>query len=133
MIILKAYAVSALTLWALDGLWLGVVARGWLAQQLGPLMREKILPGPAVAFYLLYPLGIAVLAVSPALGEGGWTRALMLGALLGVCAYGTYDLTNWSTLKGWPAAMSLVDIAWGTFATAGAAAGAAFVIGNWWR
>ena len=56
--------------------------------------------------------------VLPALASGGWQRAARLGALLGLVAYGTYDLSNWATLQGWSAALALMDMAWGTFLTA---------------
>jgi uncharacterized membrane protein len=29
----------------------------------------------------------------------------------------TYDLTNMATLKVWPAAIAVIDIAWGAFVT----------------
>jgi uncharacterized membrane protein len=35
------------------------------------------------------------------------------GALLGLLAYGTYDMTNMATLKNWPITMSFVDMIWG--------------------
>ena len=41
----------------------------------------------------------------------------MLGGLLGLVAYGTYDITNLATLKGWPAIVAIVDIVWGTLLT----------------
>jgi len=47
-----------------------------------------------------------------------WQWAAKRGALLGLVAYGTYDLTNWATLRGWSVQVTLMDWAWGTFATA---------------
>ena len=48
-------------------------------------------------------------------------RALLLGAV----AYGTYDITSLATIRGWPVAVSAVDIAWGMAATTlGALSGA---------
>jgi uncharacterized membrane protein len=43
------------------------------------------------------------------------------GALLGLVAYGTYDLTNQATLKDWPWVVTLTDLAWGAFVTGAAA------------
>jgi uncharacterized membrane protein len=82
---------------------------------LGSLMLEKPLLLPATVFYGLYVFGCVVFVVLPALS---WQRAMRLGALLGLVAYGTYDLTNWATLRGWSVQVSLLDWAWGTFATA---------------
>ena len=39
------------------------------------------------------------------------------GALLGLAAYGAYDLTNQATLKNWPLSITIVDMLWGTLAT----------------
>ena len=120
---LVTYAGCLLTLAVLDAIWLGIVARGFYRDQLGELM----LPSPNLAiaalFYLLFTVAIVILAVLPALSSGSIGTALLYGAILGLAAYGTYDITNLSTLKNWPLAMSLVDMAWGTFLTALSAAG----------
>ena len=56
-----------------------------------------------------------------------WSKTIVLAALFGFVAYATYDLTNLATLKNWPVALSLLDMAWGSLlsvvaATAGKAA-----------
>ena len=128
MLILKGAMAAGIVLLILDVLWLGVVARGWIAQQLGSLMREKIELVPAVMFYLLYVAGLSFFAVVPALQGGGWTQAALLGAVLGLVAYGTYDLTNWATLKNWPVPMVFVDLAWGAVLSAVSAAGGVLIL-----
>lgn len=60
-------------------------------------------------------------AVAPALAERSWRRAAINGALLGLLAYGTYDMTNLATLKDWPLAMGIVDIGWGSLLTGSSA------------
>ncbi|RTL93038.1 DUF2177 family protein [Ancylobacter aquaticus] len=116
-----AYASTGLVFLALDALWLGFMASRVYRPLIGDLMAEQPNWPPAVLFYLLYVTGVVVFAVQPALASGRWTTALMLGAFLGLVAYGTYDLTNHATLRNWPAAMTAIDLAWGTFATAMAA------------
>ena len=128
MELLKGALAAGLILAVLDGLWLGVIAREWTAKQLGPLMREKILPVPAVLFYLLYSVGLAFFAVTPSLGDGDWLRALGVGAFFGLVAYGTYDLTNLATIKGWPKPMVVVDLIWGAVLSGVSAAGGVFVL-----
>jgi uncharacterized membrane protein len=113
-----AYIATAVVFLGLDAVWLSRIALGMYRQELGPLLREKPNLPIAGAFYLLYVAGIVILAIVPALGECGWTRALLMGAVLGLVAYGTYDITNLSTLKGWSARLALIDIAWGTGLTA---------------
>ena len=112
---LIAYVATLLAFLLLDGLWLGVLMAPTYRELLGSLMLEKPLLFPAAVFYGLYVIGCVVFVVLPALR---WQRAAKLGALLGLVAYGTYDLTNWATLRGWSAQVSLLDWAWGTVATA---------------
>ncbi|MEO7222383.1 MAG: DUF2177 family protein [Devosia sp.] len=113
-----AYVATAIVFLGLDALWLSKVAFGMYRQELGGLLLDKPNLPIAGAFYLLYVGGIVVLAIVPALAEGGWSKALLLGAVLGLVAYGTYDITNLSTLKGWSVKLAIIDIAWGTALTA---------------
>ncbi|MGQ0673584.1 MAG: DUF2177 family protein [Hyphomicrobium sp.] len=126
MRLLIAYGAAAVTFLVLDMLWLGVVANAFYKAELGPLMAEHVNIPAAVAFYALYLVGLMIFAVSPALDDGGGVaRAALLGALFGFFAYATYDLTNLATLKGFGLKLALVDMAWGTFASAVCAAVAA--------
>lgn len=99
---------------ALDLLFLGVLARPFHQQALGPLLRDPPLAAPAVAFYALYVLAIWATAVRPAASPGD---AFARGALLGAIAYGTYELTNYTMIAGWPARLVPIDWAWGIFLT----------------
>ena len=113
-----AYIATAIFFLGLDALWLSRVALGMYRRELGGLLLERPNLPVAAAFYLLYVGGIVVLAIAPALGDGGWPRVLLMGAVLGLVAYGTYDITNLSTLKGWSVKLAIIDIAWGTALTA---------------
>lgn len=117
-----AYAGAALAFVILDAIWLGTVAKSFYFTQLAGLLRDKPDLGVAAVFYVIYIAGIVYFAVTPALHGGGMTKALMNGALLGFLAYATYDATNLATLKGYPAAVAVVDVVWGTFLTGTAAA-----------
>lgn len=123
-----AYAGSFLTLLVFDGIWLGVVARTFYRDQLGDLMLPQPNLAIAAIFYLFFTAAIIVLAVLPALTAGSLVTALIYGAILGLAAYGTYDVTNLATLKSWPLTMSIVDMAWGTALTALTAAGGYFAV-----
>nr|WP_315434958.1 DUF2177 family protein [uncultured Pseudomonas sp.] len=112
---LIAYVSTLLTFLLLDGIWLGLLMAPTYRELLGSLMLDKPLLLPAAVFYCLYVIGCLVFVVLPALS---WQRAAKLGALLGLVAYGTYDLTNWATLRDWSVQVSLMDWAWGTVATA---------------
>lgn len=81
---------------------------------LGDLLAEQPKIGVAVAFYLLYVIGVIVFAVIPGLKEGSVLAALWRGALFGFLAYATYDLTNLSTIRDWSWQISAIDMVWGT-------------------
>src|SRR4051812_8152233 len=95
---LAGYGASALVFLLLDGLWLGVLARKTYEVEFGALLRQQPNMIAAVLFYALYLLGVQVFAVLPGAEHGSWQRALILGAMLGLVAYATYDLTNLATL-----------------------------------
>ncbi|MEC5218165.1 putative membrane protein [Actimicrobium sp. GrIS 1.19] len=117
-----AYAATAIAFCALDFAWLTLVAPKFYQAQIGALLLEKPNLLPALLFYALYVAGLVVFCVSPGMQAGQWTRALLLGGLLGLVAYATYDLSNLATLKGWTGTLSLVDISWGVIVSAAASA-----------
>ena len=101
-----------------DFVWLGVLARDFYASRLGVLLLAEPNWVPAGLFYGLYACGLCVFCVSPALATGSWRKGLHLGAFFGLVAYATYDLSNLATLQGWPVAITLADIAWGSLLSA---------------
>jgi len=115
-----AYGAALLTILVLDGLWLGFVARDLYRRELGALMAESARVVPAVAFYLLFPAALVYLALFNA--PAGRGEAIARGAVLGLAAYGAYDLTNLAIVRGWPVGISLIDWAWGGVIGAAAAA-----------
>ena len=104
---------------AADVVWLGAVAMPLYQAGIGHLMAAEPLWAAGLAFYLLYAAGLLVLVVRPAASSP--LTLLAKGALFGLCAYGTYDLSNLATLRGWPWTLSLIDMAWGSAISAGAA------------
>ncbi len=112
-----AYVTAALVMGGLDYLWLSNTSGPIYHRALGAVMAENPNMTAAVAFYLIYILGIMIFAVRPALASGDWRTAAVFGALFGFFAYATYDLTNLATLKVWSLKVSLIDMAWGTLLT----------------
>lgn len=127
---LYCYGVTLLTLLVIDGVWLGVVAKNLYQEALAYHMAEKINFVGAAAFYLLYPAGVTYLAGVPALESGEWRDALLRGAVLGLVAYGTYDLTNLATFKSFPLHIALIDMVWGAVLTGVAATAGVLVVKN---
>ena len=113
--ILMLYSATTAIFFAIDMLWLGVIAKTFYRNQLGTLIAPQINWVAGVSFYLIFLVGLLFFAVYPAIEGGSWKTALALGALFGFFSYATYDLTNLATLRDWPLLISLVDMAWGTF------------------
>lgn len=124
------YATTALTMLVLDGFWLTLATPRLYKPRIGELLADKPSLPPAVVFYFLYVAAIVVLAIQPALREGGWRRLLTHAVVFGLVAYATYDLTNQATLKTWSTTITLVDMAWGTLVTT-AAASTGYAVMRW--
>jgi uncharacterized membrane protein len=112
--LLSVYAVTLPIFFAIDLVWLGVVARTFYRRHLGHLLAAEVNWPVAILFYLVFIVGIVLFAVKPALETHSAMRALAYGALFGFFTYATYDLTNHATMRDWPAIVTVVDLAWGT-------------------
>lgn len=118
---LKQFLVAFITFLAIDGLWLTVVAKDFYAKHLGFIMTKTPNLTAAGIFYVIYIFTMVILVISPALQKGSLMTAILTGALFGLCAYATYDLTNLATLKDWPLIVTIVDLIWGTVLSASVA------------
>ena len=116
--LLAAYGASALAFVAADAVWLTLAGPRLYRPALGPLLAERLNGGAAIAFYAVYLFGVVALAVVPALRTGQWRTAAWSGLILGLVAYGTYDLTNQATLKLWATRVTVLDMTWGGALTA---------------
>jgi uncharacterized membrane protein len=110
---LKLYAVALPVFFAIDMVWLGLIAKNFYRDQIGLLMKSDVNWVAALAFYLLCVVGLVLFVIAPAIGKNAWTHALLFGALFGLITYATYDLSNLATLKDWPLLVTLVDLVWG--------------------
>ncbi len=110
------YFIAIACFLMLDGLWLGLIAKGFYSTHLGYLFTEKFNFLIAGLFYLIYAAGIIYFVVSPNMGTPIW-KVFLIGAFLGILAYGAYDFTNHATIKDWPWIVTIVDILWGGFVT----------------
>lgn len=124
---LKMYAIGVTCFFALDLVWLGVVAKGFYQRQLGHLLRPDVQWVPALIFYLLFVAALVVFVAAPAAERQSVTRALGYGAFFGLAAYAAFDLTCLALFKEFPLAVVVVDLAWGALLSA--AVSAAIVAG----
>jgi uncharacterized membrane protein len=99
-----------------DALWLGTMTARLYRPALGDLIVEQVRYVPAALFYFGFPLGVIYFAVMPALRDGSANTALINGALIGLLAYATYDLTNYATLRPWTLTITIADLIYGTVA-----------------
>lgn len=110
---LKLLLIALPVFFAIDILWLGLIAKNFYANHLGFLMKTQVNWPVAILFYVIFLVGLVIFVISPAMTKGSWTHALMYGALFGLVTYATYDLTNLATLKDWPVIVTIVDLIWG--------------------
>lgn len=121
---IAAYLGAGLIMAGMDTVWLTLANARLYRPILGPILTQGFRPAPAIAFYLVYLVGVMIFAVRPAIRDGQWTTAALMGALFGFFAYATYDLTNQATLAVWSVRITAIDMTWGTVLTAaGATAG----------
>lgn len=110
---MKLFAIALPVFFAIDMVWLGLIAKDFYRAQIGSLMKTDANWIAAVVFYLIFIAGLVVFVIGPAVEKGSWTHALLFGAFFGLVCYATYDLTNLAVAKDWPLLVTIVDLAWG--------------------
>lgn len=125
--LVTAYVAMAVVFLGLDVIWLGFISVDIYKRAIGHLLAEKPDFGAAAAFYVLYLACAVYFAVLPALKAQKPGRAFREGALFGLVAYATYDLTNQATMRDWPLSVTVIDLVWGSFATSFAATAATWI------
>jgi uncharacterized membrane protein len=114
-----AYLSTGLVFILLDGAFLTLVGPRLYRPEIGELLSGQVRMAPAILFYALYIAGLVWFCVRQGL-DFGWGAALVGGLILGLIAYGTYDLTCHAVMKVWSWKITLADMAWGAFASAAA-------------
>lgn len=109
----KLFFIALPVFFAIDMVWLGLIAKDFYRGQIGALMKTDVNWTAAIIFYLIFIAGLVVFVISPAVEKGSWMHALFFGALFGLVCYATYDLTNLAVAKDWPILVTIVDLAWG--------------------
>jgi uncharacterized membrane protein len=111
----KIYLVTVTIFFTIDMIWLGIMAPRFYKPTLGDIAISGVNLAPAVLFYAIYPIGLTIFAINPALRSGSALTALIYGALFGFFTYATYDLSNHATLRNWSISLTTIDVTWGTF------------------
>jgi uncharacterized membrane protein len=113
MALVATYAITLVAFLAIDAVGIKFMIYPLFARHVPELLRADMLLGVAAGFYLVYVAGLLYFAVLPAVRAESLGLAVLNGALLGLLAYGTYEMTNMATLEGWAWQMVAVDVAWG--------------------
>jgi uncharacterized membrane protein len=127
---LKLYIATLIVFFAIDLLWIGIVARPFYRKHIGFLLAPSPNWIAAIIFYLLFILGLLFFVVVPGLEENSFKTTFLRAALFGLITYSTYDLTNLATVKDWPLLITAVDMIWGTVLSI-AVSLVSFMIGKW--
>jgi uncharacterized membrane protein len=116
MTFLKLYGIAFIVFFAIDLIWLGIIAKDLYQKQIGHLLKQDVNWYAAIIFYLLFIAGLVYFVLLPHVGpDASVWKVLLTGAIFGFITYATYDLTNLATLKDWPIQITIIDLAWGTF------------------
>ncbi|MEM9898176.1 MAG: DUF2177 family protein [Pseudomonadota bacterium] len=118
MDIVTLYVATVAIFLVLDIIALNTVVAPTFRRVLGDMMLDTPRLWAAAVFYLFLVFGLLVLVTLPAYRDGDTFRALWQSALVGAIAYGSYEATNYSTLRAWSLRLVVLDWGWGTVLTA---------------
>ena len=107
------WAIAFALLLIIDMVWLMWLGRGFYVDEIGGLLLEQPNLIAAFAFYALYIAGLVYLVIAPAAEADSVMKAVISGAVFGLVAYATYDLTNLAVMKGFTLKIALIDMVWG--------------------
>ena len=127
MTYLVPYVAVLVVFGIIDAAWLNTIGKILYRPVLGDILLDDLRIAPAIVFYLAYPIGIVTFAVMPGLHSDAVTTAFFYALLFGAIAYGTYDLTNYATLRSWTLQITAIDICYGALASGIAATVATLV------
>ena len=112
-LLLSATLLSALIFLIIDVIWLSFSVKSFYRPNIGHLLLETPVMWAAILFYLIYVIGLAVVIIEPSLDYQNTQKFLIKAFMFGLVAYGTYNLTNMATIKGWSPNVVFVDMIWG--------------------
>jgi len=115
---LVAFILTLVAFGIIDAAWIKTMAQRTYAAEIGALLRDKPRVIPALLFYLMFAAGLAFFAVMPGITAKSPPAAMALGAVLGLVAYGTYNLTNLAVIRGYSTRIAAIDLLWGVTASA---------------
>lgn len=107
------YAIAFGIFLLIDAVWLGVISKNLYKNNIGHLMSENPKLLAALVFYMFFTAVMLYLAFLPGYNDRDLLKVVIYSALFGLVTYGTYDLTNYATLKDFPFKLVVIDMLWG--------------------
>lgn len=124
-----AFVMALAVLLVLDVIWIGSTLDVLYKPNMPGMVRDAPNFVAAAAFYLIYASGLVYLVIAPTLkADEGFGKLSARAAVYGLAAFATYDLTGLSVLNNWSLKLSLIDMAWGTFAAVTASTATVFLL-----
>jgi uncharacterized membrane protein len=117
-ILLTSTLFTALIFLIIDVIWLSFSVKYFYKPNIGHLLLDKPIMWAAAMFYVVYVIGLAVVIIEPSISSEETLKFLLKAFMFGLVAYGTYNLTNMATVKGWSPSVVFVDMFWGASLTA---------------
>ena len=104
---------AAIIFLIIDIIWLTFAVKSFYRPNIGHLLLDKPIIWAAAMFYFVYVLGLAVVIIEPSINFDNSIKFIFKAFIFGLVAYGTYNLTNMATIKGWSVSVVFVDMIWG--------------------
>ena len=117
-ILITSTLFASIVFLIIDLIWLSFAVKSFYRPNIGHLLLDKPVMWAAAMFYLIYVVGLAVVIIEPSLSSENIGKFLFQAFMFGLVAYGTYNLTNMATVKGWSPSVVFVDMLWGGSLTA---------------
>lgn len=113
------YLSTAAVMLPLDFAFLSTIGKKLFEREVPDMLATSPRLAPAILFYLIYLGGIVALVNGASTDD--WRHNLLHGAVLGVTAYATFELTNLALLRHWTWSVVIPDLVWGAVVKAAAA------------
>ena len=121
MTLVTLYLITTVIFLAIDAVGISFLIKPLFDRHISDLYPDQMRVIPAAIFYLAYVAGIVWFVSWPGFREVGGLKIALSGALLGLMCYGTYEFTNFATIRAWSAQQVIADTLWGGLLTGFAA------------
>jgi uncharacterized membrane protein len=112
------YLATLIIFLLVDSIWLTQYAGPTFRTQIPHLMAEKMVPTPAIVFYLLYMAGTLFFVTFHRYSDPQQLlQSFAVGFGFGLICYATFDMTSASVFKSYPISLAIADSLWGGFVT----------------